>query len=399
METVIYYLAAAGSLVAAGHKLWQTRGEPRSPGLRYLVGVLAALGLAAALLAPGTLRAASRIEPIPNLTRLAGNSATMIAVFAMLGMLACSAHPAERARRRMRAQLLILVPALVAMVVLLAVSGTRFVVEFVDAYGDRPTVAAYLMVYLSYATWGLVGIVVLIRRVVRYERRRFRAAGMRVLAAGAVLGLCWSTWKISMTLFRAVSGHRTPLEASVSSLLSALAVACIALGATLTAWGPRLAATAPARWARWTREYRQLGPLWSALITVFPDKELGASRAGARMRRYRRVIEIRDCHLALRVYQHPDVADHAEQLAVEAGLAEQAHAAVVEAAVLAAALDAYREGRAYHEDPSTAESPGPVGRDVDAEVRWLIEVAKAFRASPLVAAVRAEASGSVVSDA
>jgi hypothetical protein len=211
METVIYYLAAAGSLAGAGYKLFQTRGtQARSPGLLYLAGVLAALGLAAALLAPGTLRALSRIEPIPNLTRLAGNSATMIAVFCMLGMLAYSVHPAERAKKRMRIQRLILVPALVAMVVLLSVSGTEFVVQFVDAYGNRPTVAAYLLVYLVYATWGLVGIVVLIRRIVRYERRRFRAAGMRVLEAGAVLGLCWSTWKISMTLFRAVTGQRTP---------------------------------------------------------------------------------------------------------------------------------------------------------------------------------------------
>jgi hypothetical protein len=76
-------------------------------------------------------------------------------------------------------------------------------------------------------------------------------------------------------------------------------------------------------------------------------------------------------------------------------VAEDDIAVVVEAAVLAAALDAYRAEQVYHEDPSTAESPRPVGRDVDAEVRWLIRVTRQFRASPVVAAVRVD-GGAVV---
>lgn len=113
MDDLAYYLAGAATLVAAVVKLLQTRGQSRTRGLLYLCGLLFSLGLAATLLAPSTLRAGARFEPIPNLTRLIGNELAAGAVFCLLGLLAHAAYPDDVARRRMAGQVWILAGATV----------------------------------------------------------------------------------------------------------------------------------------------------------------------------------------------------------------------------------------------------------------------------------------------
>jgi hypothetical protein len=108
-------------------------------------------------------------------------------------------------------------------------------------------------------------------------------------------------------------------------------------------------------------------------------------------RLYRRVIEIRDGRLVLRPYLAPGVAATARQLAEAAGLAGDQLQATVEAASLAAALHA-KAGEQDVRGATTASEGGgkpaghPGGADLCGEVAWLVQVARAFDRSPVVAA-------------
>jgi hypothetical protein len=243
-----YYIAGFVAVLAACLKLFVGRERERPAGAYYLDGVLACLGLSGIVLAPTTLRAAATIEPIPNLTRLVGNGLTAGAAFCMVALLAHAAYPAAQVRRRVRAQAAILFVALIAMAALLTAASTRFTVDFVNVYANHPLVAAYEVVFLSYVTWALTGTAVLVHRIAKHARRTFFRAGLRMLTAGAVLGLSWAVWKIVVTLLKVTTDEAISAESPVSSVLSAASILLIALGATLTVWGPR--AAHPAQWLR-----------------------------------------------------------------------------------------------------------------------------------------------------
>ena len=246
MASVLYYLAGFLTALAACYKLGQTFRRDHTPGLSYICGVLVSLALSAVLLAPNTLKAAAAIEPVPNLTRLIGNNLTLIAVFSMVGVLTYAGQPVDRARRSMRIQVVILGVAMVLIGMLFLAARTQFTVDFVDVYGGRPLIAAYELVFLSYASWGLIRLTRFAHQTAAQSERQFLRAGLRLVAAGAVVGLGWSFGKVLATLLKVITKQPLPLEGIVSSTLSATAVALIALGATLTAWAPWI--TRPVRW-------------------------------------------------------------------------------------------------------------------------------------------------------
>ncbi|HEX5115762.1 MAG TPA: MAB_1171c family putative transporter [Pseudonocardiaceae bacterium] len=386
MTNLAYYVAALIAVATAVLKVVRSGRPPYPEGVSYLCGAQICLGLSAATLAPATLRLGSLIEPIPNLTRLIGNSLAAAAVFGMLGVLAFAAHPPDTAHRRMRVHRYVLGVALIAMTVLLVSARTRFTVDFVNVYATRPAVVAYEAVFLAYATWGLIGVVLLVRQIADQAQDAFLRVGLRLLALGAVVGLGWSSWKLAVSILKATTGDPVPLEGEVSSLLSAVAVLLFAVGATLTAWGPQVAH--PVLWLRVRRANRRIEPLWSALHAAMPELAFDYPGAGLEFRMYHRIVEIRDTSLALRVCFHPDAHRWASDDARSAGLTDTATAAVTEAASLAAALEAHRAGHRYHDNPSTAPTPHQLDADINAEARWLAKVSSAFTNSPIVEDVR-----------
>jgi hypothetical protein len=336
-------------------------------------------------LAPNTLKAVAAVEPVPNLTRLVGNSLTLLAVFSMVGVLTHAAQPADRARRSMRTQVVILVVSLVVMNMLFLSANTQFTVDFVDVYGSRPLIAAYELVFLSYASWGLIRLLLFAYPVARQSEQQFLRAGLRLVAAGAVVGLGWSLGKIVATVLKATTKQPVPIEGIMSSILSATAVALIALGATLTAWAPWI--TRPLRWLGAYHTCRQIEPLWSALRCAVPDVVRHPAK-DVEFRLYRKVIEIRDSQLALRVFFHPQVTAWTATAAHANGIDGDDLAILMEAAVIAAALEAQRIGHRYQSDSCTVPELRPLAPSIDAEARWLIRVSAAFTRSPIVAAIR-----------
>lgn len=174
-----------------------------------------------------------------------------------------------------------------------------------------------------------------------------------------------------------------------------VAVISIVAGTTASAWYPPLSRLARQAWL-WSAYWR-LRPLWAALRQVIPEVTLprpSGVRLNIRYRVDRRVIEIRDAELALRAYSPPEVPGRAEAAARSAGLDADKSVAVAEAAVIATALAARRDGQPPRRDGTPGEVINAVpGNDLRAEVARLILVSRAFRRSPIVARIAGRANG------
>ncbi|MCZ4119443.1 MAB_1171c family putative transporter [Streptomyces sp. H39-S7] len=153
----------------------------------------------------------------------------------------------------------------------------------------------------------------------------------------------------------------------------------------------------PAGWLRAWHGYRRIGPLWTAMHAALPEIALTGPALrlgfmlplGARFALYRRIIEIRDGHLALRPYFHPEVpAWTAEAEGSGLDAASERLAPIVEAATIAAALEAARSGRRCTPPGCEGYVPPQVRASVEAETAWLMQVSDAFVGSAAVERVR-----------
>jgi hypothetical protein len=172
-----------------------------------------------------------------------------------------------------------------------------------------------------------------------------------------------------------------------------VAVISIVAGTTASAWYPPLSRLARQVWL-WSAYWR-LRPLWAALRQVIPEVTLPRPPGvwlNVRYRVDRRVIEIRDAELVLRAYSPPEVPGRAETAARCAGLDAGEAVAVAEAAVIATALAARRDGQPPRLDGGPVEAiNGVPGDDLRAEAARLILVSRAFRRSPIVARIAGRA--------
>ncbi len=129
------------------------------------------------------------------------------------------------------------------------------------------------------------------------------------------------------------------------------------------------------------RALRQLRPLHSALREAAAgDNGAVASgvRPAVRFRLHQQIIEIRDAALALRPYRDPEVASAATVVAKTARLVGDELMAVVEAAVLAAAVRTKNAGNPERRPAADTGWPPTLGADLRSEAGWLMKVSRAF---------------------
>ena len=330
-------------------------------------------------MAPPVLTAVSRIEPVPNLGRLAGNALEMLAAY-FLGALGCAVARPAGTRRWLRRHGLLLAGAVGLMAALLTTAETEFTLNFVNVYSHEPQVVGYLAVFFCYILVCLYAFMSGVGGYLRHTGDGVLGVGLRFVVAGTVFGVLWAAWSGFRPVITLVTGRSLGTTLPVGATLGAVSMLLWLIGATLTAWGEGI--TAPLRWWRARRGLRRIDPLWAALRAALPQIALetgrGASLRGPEFALYRRVIEIRDAQLALRPYAHPDAARWA---------GPGADPATMEAAVLAAALVGHAHGRRYG-----AEHPF---QDVDAsltsESAWLARVARQYVHAEAVARVRRRA--------
>jgi uncharacterized protein DUF6545 len=343
MTNAAAYAACALAVLVAAYKLIRARS---SPSLWFMCAFGLCLGTAMALLAPATVAA---LEPVAT---LAGDELKLVALL-FLVLLAWSVQPTGSPLRHVA----VAVAVVGAQAVLFFAAGPRAGADGVRA-DHTAVMVAYDLAFLGYGAFALVIFMRLIGRQARRVPPGLLRGGLWLILGASVLGLGWLAWKIEGIRNALATGWEDSGEDTTSAVFGAACVLLSAAGATVSAWGAPL-------WAWWS--YHRLTPLWSALHAAVPAIRLSSKRIpirGPRFALYRRIIEIHDGHLALRLHFDPDLAGRIG-----------GPAATVEAVTIAAALAARKAGRRYTEDGYV---PRDVHPDVETEAAWLIEVNDAF---------------------
>lgn len=402
------YLAASVFLAFAAHRLVITRGEAADPAQRYVAGFAICLGAAIALNARATLGALVRRVPLRGADVVLTHE-LKTAGLTFLVLLALALAPPDARRSSLRLRRLRQVGLAVAVQ---AGSAGLFLAAdpTVDERRDMvlavrgSALAAYNAIFALYGCWCLLALVRALARHTRDTAPGLLRTGLRLMMLAAALGAAWTLWAFKDVATDVASGQQGLGEDPVSVVLGGVTALLATGGATTSLWGDRL--TALPRWLRTRRAYHRLEPLWTELHCLFPEIALAPSGAvwlrspqQAEFALYRRVIEIRDGHMALRPYREPGLVDQVRRMlggVPETGPAAARHAAVVEAAVMAAALENKRAGRRCDTEAPPDPPTAPPARTVDAEADWLLSVTAAFTRSPVVAGVRGRARARAV---
>lgn len=398
MVELPHLLAASLLWTAALYKLTVLRRSPANPALRAHVGALLALALAVTVFMSPVYRGLDALMDVPNFAELLGHSLVVVGAWqAQVLLLHLSQATDQVVRQRRRGAVVAVTLAGLATLFALAPVDQEAPGSFTALYGDDPHVAGYWLVLLTYMAIALVDVM---RLCLRYAGvapgRRHLSLGLRLIAAGAALGLAYfAQWGAYLVMRRLGLGELPRVVSDTAPALFAAALGLVVVGSTLPAVGPRLERTQAAQAARRWRAHHQLYPLWRALYDSTPEIALLPARSRAadalsfrdlELRLYRRVIEIQDGRLALRPYLDLGVLLAARREAGRSGLRTgQDLDAAVEAARLAAALRAKSQGQqpdAPQDEASEDEA------DLAAEVRWWIAVSRAFVHSPIVASFR-----------
>jgi len=388
VDEVLYPLWAVAAWAAAGYRLWGLRADRHNPALLPTGAAQVFLAMIGTFGTPAVARFLDGVVGVPNVTILAAHLSAVLLSAAIVRLLLFWSFPPAEARRKARRltpAFALILPALVVLFLLADLKETTS--SLAGRYGSDPWVAEYLLLYLGTLAVALTAVAWLCRQYARIAARPWLRRGLRVWAAGAVVGILFCACKGGYVLALRLGSDpwyleaATPVIATSAALLNACAF-------TMPALGPRLDQLRS--WLGRHRAYHQLGPLWTELYRAVPEIALEPPRAfGLHPARdldfwlYRRVIEIRDAWLALRPYLDDTVADVARRLGRAAGLSGAELDAVVEASVLAAALRAKERERPAA--VSAREVPG--GSDLCGELTWLVPVASAFARSSVVRAV------------
>jgi hypothetical protein len=380
--TGLYGAAAVLALLAAAHAAARLRYD-RS--LAAVTPVVCMLALCAALTLTAVTPAVAQAAPAPADVRLAAAGLALLGAWEFRGMLAAVTGAAERPGK------LVAVPVVGVLAAGVVQAALRHAVH--SGAGALPALASQLVLAACFLP-ALGRTAVLAWRCARRIPVGYITLGMRAVAAGTAA-------EVALIAARAgefaadASGTRVPWTevAGVGMGQGVAVIACIA-GVTVTAWFPRVE-SGVSRYRMWAAWWR-LRPLWTALVLAFPDIRLEqprGARLGPRYLVQRRVTEIRDAELALRPYLDARVGGEAAEAARRAGLPPGRRDAVVEAAVITAALAARRDGAVAS---TGGTEPGPATaplNDLNAETARLVLVAREIRRSPIVRRLAARLAG------
>ena len=246
-------------------------------------------------------------------------------------------------------------PALLAIPVLGAAWAgfLQLALRAVPGAGTRsglPLLAGEL-VLLTYYCPALWRIATLAWRCSRRTNVRHIDMGMRAISSAAAADLALILIRTAVIIER--SSGIPVAEPEIAAVAAAQAVVAIQVigGATVSVWFPGLAMLS--RQGLLWCAYWRLHLLWATLRHAVPQIELPrqpGTRFNVRYRLHRRVIEIRDAQLILKPYWRGDISEQAAAAARSARLTAARRSAVVEAAVIVTALNAWQQGTLARDD-------------------------------------------------
>jgi hypothetical protein len=257
--------------------------------------------------------------------------------------------------------------------------------DMVVSAGGLPFALGNQAVFLGYGLISLGLLIAVFGRSAWHAEPGPLRTGLWLLVVGVGAAFAWTFWDLDDVRQLAQTSRIGAREDLPSSVLAALTVSFVTAGATLSAWSPAVSSVLGR--VRAYRAYRRIEPLWAALRAAVPGIALDPGRelaAGPEFALYRRVIEIRDGHLALRAHFDPGLPARAAAEARRAGVPEADVAATVEAVALAAAIEAERAGRRFAPADEKPEHLEDADADVAAEAAWLVRVSRAWRRGTLL---------------
>ncbi|MGF1425603.1 MAB_1171c family putative transporter [Kitasatospora sp. LaBMicrA B282] len=391
------YLAGAVAVLGTLWKVLIDRGRRSDPVLRYAYACGVMLGAAMTVTAPATASAVTGTVPDLSWLTLIGDQLKTGAVGA-LAMLACATRSAAAARRAVRRQVLITGATMLVSIVAFTAAGTTRAGDDLGASGPgRLVLVGYIALFTVHCAWCLSVFGLVMARCARHLPRGSLRLGLQLMVGAALAGLLWTADNLNDMADVLTTGHENGAETVQSAVAAAVCLTLGFAGATATAWAGHLGTWA-GRVRAW-HYHRRLAPLWRAMRAVLPEIEFAVaageadrggrlSLRGAQFALYRRVIEIRDGQLALRPYLHPRIPHWVTEFTGANDTGAPQRAAVVEAATIAAALEAARAGHRFSTGEDVGWVPYPVSADIGREAAWLIRVAGAFTGSAVVARTR-----------
>ncbi|HEX6499761.1 MAG TPA: MAB_1171c family putative transporter [Micromonosporaceae bacterium] len=376
--------------VAFAIRLWALLHHPThgTPAMRALATSLGALGMAFLVVIPEVEQAVDAATTA-NVGRVCAHSLVLVSGAGMQTMLLHWTYPPEQATPRARWRQIAVVCVIALMWSLLLLTPARVAdLDWTANQARHLPVAVYWVLWPSYVGLVFADMLVLTWRYARMVDRRDLKLGLRLVSAGAVFGELYAVMRVgyAAAMWFGLIGHGLPVPVAekVPGVTSEISSVLGILGLTI----PVCTSTSLRVWrAGWRlRSRRLLRPLWQDVTEAMPSVLLPqVDRAATEQdswRLYRMVIEIRDGYLSLRPYLDPTVTEAALAEGRRHGLTGRRLSAAAEAATIAAALSAYREGHPVAEPGTVA----PGGAELSDEVAWLTRVASAYSHSPVVRA-------------
>ncbi|MCX5070813.1 hypothetical protein OOJ91_33755 [Micromonospora lupini] len=362
---------------------------------------LLCLALALAVLTPDIRTGLNDLAGVPHVSRLISHALTMWAATAALCMLVYWTHTPQTTQRAVYIRQAIAAAATAVMATLFVIARTPATnQEWFSTYANRPPIALYMIVFGGMLTYTLID---LARLSLRYARRltgrRVTRLGLHLFAAGGLVALGYSVTIIVVAVIELAGGDFTADWTKFSYVCQLLGIGLIVIGSVLP--GTANASAAALHRAQDAHQTELMEPLWRAIVQAhpaIPRRQPRPTHLWGRMTAWaaswmgdgrslsRRVLEIRDGYLQLAPWFDGHVQTRAIALGRQAGLSGLDLQAVVEAAVVALALDAKARG----EDQAGTGEVEPGGEDLTGEVRWLGRVSQALDRSPVVAELLAE---------
>ncbi|GAA5109422.1 MAB_1171c family putative transporter [Haloechinothrix salitolerans] len=376
MNAILYPLCAAVAWIGLLFKIPALLGRDRghaaaAVGMFYLF-----MGLTFTISDPRVWAAIGSASGVSNLALVLSQGCVIGVAASQLAALTFWEDPPERAARRVRGQTIAFGGVLAAMVVLFTLADLTEEDTTTAAvrYAGEGMYSVYLMLYVTAFAVAEYFIAVRCFQYARMVDGTWLRRGLRLAAAGAIGGLIYCAARYADVVAKPLGldpqrwEFLARLGAGVGGILALI-------GWSIPGWAPQLRAVRG--WLRRYRAYRDLYPLWHALLTANPDLALepNAGRRAFRdldFRLHRRAIEIRDGIRWLRPYQSVDVAD------VAAGAADEGSRANAEAVTIATALAARAKAEVPASPTQGVAAPDPAADGSREETAWLVQVARAF---------------------
>ncbi|MFC7614935.1 MAB_1171c family putative transporter [Actinokineospora soli] len=353
MNAVLYPLCAGIAWISL---LFKLLGRGRGPAAIAVELFYLFMGLTFTISDPRVWALIGDVSGVPNLALLLSQGSVIGVAATQLAALTYWELPADEARPKVRNQVYVFVGVFAAMAGLFALAdlSTEDTTTAVIRYADNWRYALYLLLYVTAFAVAQYSLVVRCLRYARAVEGRWLRTGLRLAATGAVGGLAYVAARYADVVAAPLGLDPLAWE-PVARLGAGLGAILALLGWSVPGWAPQ--ARALRDWVRDFRAYRDLHPLWAALVRANPDLALdpAASRTAVRdldFRLHRRVVEILDGRRWLR----PDVAERPGDPRAEA-------------AAIAAAL-------AVRDRVGAASAPAVDPSDTD--TAWLVRVARAY---------------------